>query len=564
MKVMLGGPVLTQDERGTVAEAIAWDQGRIVAVGSEEVVLARAGADAERLELDGAAVVPGFIDAHHHLGLTTLYSRAVECGPTAAPDLSDLFSALTRAAAELDRDQWVVGAWFNERLVAERRLPTLAELDQAVPDHPLVLLHYSFHACLTNSKGLAALGLGRSTADPPGGRIGRDWRGRLNGLLYETAMSPAELVAEEALLEREGDHFAGDLADSARRLFEAGVTRLADATVSPRFEAIYQDLHERGQLPIPLVMMPVGARGYLRLPSDRLDGRVTGEGTDTLRFGPLKLLADGGDEMAVGLDLRSLPGVARHLIRLLSSPGGVAALGEMNRFTLRLGRDLRLHAGLRLLTGEAARRLTRDAVDRGFSLAIHAMGNEAIDDALDLISGVRIWHRGDPPPRIEHFFIASEEHLRRAADLGVQLVCQPEFLSLTKGMASPLPGLEFLPLRRALDLGVKVAGSSDHPVVNFQPLSAMRSAVWRRWGTDAPVHPDQAITVEEVLVAYTREAARACGCLETCGTIEEGKRADLVVLSTDPRGLEGEAIEHLEVQWTFLGGEWVASSTARV
>jgi hypothetical protein len=557
MKVHVGRPVITCDASGTVAEAVAVEGGRIAALGRLEDVARRAGPGVEVVEHAGA-VVPGFVDSHHHFALTALYDTAVDCGPEHAPTLAALRQRLAAAAGTLDLGEWLIAAHFDARGVQESRPPARSELDAISPSRPLVLMHFGFHACSANTRALEALGLDRQAPEPAAGYAPRDRRGELAGALFETASSPAEAAVEARLLARPG--FAERPAAHGRRLLAAGITRVADATVSPRVEARYAALAAAGRLPLPVVMLPVGARGYLAPPVDRLDGLATGARiAPDLLVGPLKLFADGGEDLALRVPLCDVPATLRALGRALAR-GEAASLARLPRFRLRLARDRSLRAGLRFLRGPATEALAREAVERGFTLAIHAMGNAAVDDALDLLARVRPWHRDTPPPRIEHAYLCGDRQLRRAADLGVTLAVQPSFLALSEGVASPLPSAQILPLRAALDRGVSLAFGSDHPVVSFDPLAALRAAVTRRCEGGAAIHPEQAVTPLEALVASTREAARACGCLDECGTIEPGKRADLAVLSRDPRGLDVEGLRDLRVVATVLAGATVFSA----
>jgi predicted amidohydrolase YtcJ len=185
----------------------------------------------------------------------------------------------------------------------------------------------------------------------------------------------------------------------------------------------------------------------------------------------------------------------------------------------------------------------RRACQVGFAVASHAEGNVAIDTALFAYerAGASLHRAGIP--RLEHFIFAGAEHVARIAGVGAAVVAQPHFLSLPAFRAAPtIPSLRTKPLRWLLDAGVTVAGSSDYPVTGFDPLDGIRSAVSRHVPGLGVREPDQRIDLEEALVLYTRSAARVSGCADTCGTLEVGKRADVVVLSGPPphrRGSRG-------------------------
>ena len=534
MIVYRQGTILTQEPDNPVVEALAYDGDELVAVGDERSVLARAGEGADIRSLDGATLLPGFIDAHHHLSLAVLYASALDCSGALVRSIPHLLDRLRSAAAKLPEGRWLIARSFDERAMAERRAPTARELDSACPGHPVVIMHYTFHACVVSGLALEAMNIGRGASAPHAGTIGRDRHGTPNGLLIEAAMAPAECMAQDALLGAD-ESFEVRLARHEDALFATGITRVADATVPPVLELLYRDLQRRGALRVAVVMLPVGEQGYLTLPEDRLEGAPTGEGDDALMVGPLKLFGDGADACAVAM---SVKGAARGFVgamRDVARNRSWASIRGAARFRFRLERDLRLHTGVRFLTHPRAAALARRATERGFTLAIHAVGNEAFNDAVRLIEGVRKSHRDVPPPRIEHAVIVDLPWLRRAADAGIQLVCQPTFLRFAEGAELGVPHMSFLPLRSAIEAGLRPAGSSDYPVTDFDPMLALRVAISRRWDHGPVIHADQALSPEDVLDMYTRQAAHACGCLDRVGTLAVGKRADLVILSSDPR-----------------------------
>jgi predicted amidohydrolase YtcJ len=217
----------------------------------------------------------------------------------------------------------------------------------------------------------------------------------------------------------------------------------------------------------------------------------------------------------------------------------------------RLGRKIR--TGIRIYRRDEALGTIRKAAERGFAIATHAIGNEAIDLALDAYEAVGPSVGSAGRPRIEHATFLDRARIRRIADLGVTVVVQPHFVTLpAMGDAPAIPGLANSPLRWLLDAGVRVAGSSDYPVASFAPLDGIRSAVARRTSRGRVLGPDQRLSAEEALALYTRGAAEACGILDEAGTLEPGKRADLVVLDGPLASLDGRAVKA-----TVIGGEVV-------
>jgi predicted amidohydrolase YtcJ len=548
--------VRTLAEAGAqVVEAVLVEGSRVAATGSWRSLRERAPhARVERLA--GLTLVPGFVDPHHHFLLSVLYEDAADCRPDAVPSLDALGALLRAAARDLDEKEWLVGTGYDAWRMPECREPDRAFLDAASPDRPAILIHYSFHQCVVNSRALERLGIGRDTPDPIGGRIARDRRGDPTGLLIETAMGPAEQAARSERLARRRPRVLARIRAYEEALLRRGITRICDPSVPDPFLDLYREAREAGALRLPVVWMPISEHGLLALPWDKLSGAPTGEGCDALRAGPLKLVFDGADRCAIcmtwGQALGSLVSLLRGAVRARS----LAPLRVAGRSEVRPGRDGRLHAGLLLHAPEECRKLVRAASERGFSLAVHAVGNHAFARALDVLDGVPAapgW-----PHRIEHGLVTDAALLRRAADQGIQVVTQPGLLdALADGGMPAAPGLLLLALRSMRELGVIVASSSDAPAASFDPLAALRAAVRRERRAGGAFQPEEAVAAADWLAMATRDAARACGSLERAGTIEPGKRADLVALSRDPVTCPSARLADVEVSATWLAGERV-------
>jgi predicted amidohydrolase YtcJ len=547
------GIVRTSVEGQDEVEALAVDGGSIAAVGSRAEVEAVAGPGASRVDLRGRALGPGFIDAHHHLSFAALFEGCVDCSPGAAPDHAALAARLRAAAASRERGAWIVGYGYDEQAMRERRHPTRAELDAACPEHPVFVYHYTCHEGVASTKAFELARVDARTPDPPGGAIARDRRGQPSGHLRETAICPVERLARADRVSRD-DGLVARLGRASRRLFAAGITRICDPTVSPDIAALYRAAKASGELTLPVVMMQVSPNGYLIPPLDALEAARVGDGPEDLRTCGVKAIMDGGVGCALTFSLGQLVvTVARSAVRGLRERS-LAQARLAGRLDLRL-EGARVKAGMLLMERETADALVRRATERDTPLAIHASGNLAVDQAVRAIAAA-----GHPPGRahrIEHALFLSPDLARRLADAGITAAMQPHFLQLPAFETAPVPaGLVTLPLRSLLDAGVRIAGSSDAPVTSFEVTDAMRAAVRRTSARGRPLDPEEAITPAEVLAMYTREAARACGCLDVTGTLERGKRADLVVLSRDPCAPRVD-LDDVRVDATYLAGKQV-------
>ncbi len=557
-QVLLGAQVRTMRAGSAFAtvEALAWRDGRIVSVGSRDDVLRAAGDNPLVHDVVGATVLPGFIDAHHHPALASLYGGPLRLCPPAVTDIASLQGLLARAAAETLPGRWIVALDWDEMLLSERRPPTRKELDDAVPDHPLMAMHYSCHRCVANSRALELAGISRATPDPAGGSISRGAGRHPDGLLVERGMSPVETLARASLVAHDAEGYFERLTAHHRALVSAGITRVVDATVPPDLIALYREAARRGLITVPTVMMPVSMSGYLETPWDALDGPVTGDEDGPLTVGPLKLVFDGAPTCAMCLGIGQTLGVlARTWLKALEQRSFDAFRASMS-LRPSLGRDGKIHTGITIYSRGEAEKIVRAATDKGFTVAIHAIGNAAVEMALAAHCPTANHGSRSAPPRIEHGAFLTREMVSRIADRGIAVVSQPYFVKLPAVASAPaIPGLRYLPHRWLLDAGVAVAGSSDYPVARFDPLEGIRSAVTRRTVRGDVNEPDQRVTLDEALAMYTRTAAEVSGCLDRCGTLEVGKRADIVVLDG---GLHrDEDLDTARVRATLIGGEIV-------
>jgi predicted amidohydrolase YtcJ len=552
--VLTGTTVITMDPDRPRAEAVAIQGSRIAAVGTAAEVRGSIAGRFEEVDLGGGALLPGFIDVHNHASQAGFIAGSTRVSlPVDAP----VAALLEQVEAEAKRDPdtpWVRLQGYDHHKLRERRAPTREELDEVVPDRPVLLIAASFHEAVLNSRGFRELGWDAATPDPPNGFVARDGDGRPTGEIAEGALYLADAATRGVLIERAGDAFLDHLEAHLKRLLAAGITRIADAAVPPEFEAAYQRAADRDRLPITVHRMPVASS----ILSPRLDGPATGEGPDRAPVGPAKLFMDGSDRCAVCLSAPQVAQAVGIVVGRTISGGGLSAIRNALRVLQppRLSRSLHVHQGLRFWEREALRDTVRSAGERGFQVAQHAIGNEAIDVALDALEHAGGALDGRPGrPRIEHFCMADEQLIRRAADVGAIAVVHPYWVYDTGDMmgAYPYP-LRIIPLASLRDAGIQLAGASDFPVAGYDVLAAVRSAVERRTAGGATRDPDEALTVEQALEAYTAGSAAALGVEDEAGRVRSGMAADLVHLDADPVAADPEALDEISVRTTWVGG----------
>ena len=502
--------------------AVLVEDGRIAWTGDADAVPEKV-SKKDRVELGGAWIMPGLIDPHFHLSAYAVLPGWTDV--TSCATLRDLGAKLREGAARAPEGTWVVGWGFRELVTGFERKLTHAELDAIVPDRPCIVIHSSFHSCVANSAALARVGFGRTTPRSHGGELERDLRGEPNGRAWERAHAVLEWAARRAELDALGDGWGERVRELSKGFFAEGLTHVGDAAMSPREIA----LAEKASLPFGLTAMPASGSNMMGGIDDALTGPRTGEGDASFRIGPMKLFADGAERCALFLPY---PVVARALRGLATSSAGPGGPIESLR-VLRPRFDRHgVHTGMLHWRGPKLADAMARSSRAGFGLAIHALGNEAVSQALWAYERARVYGA-----RIEHAMFASERQAAAMAKLGMTAVIQPGHV-FSYGVLVATTGLDrFLPpvpARRLLDAGVKVSLSSDGPTALWEPLRILRLAVERRTEEGLVIRPDQAMTREEALRAATVGAAEAAGVGEEKGQIAPGKQADLVVLGGDP------------------------------
>jgi predicted amidohydrolase YtcJ len=528
--ILTGGNVLTMESHTPRAEAVAVAEGRIVAVGSSAAVATRITPDTRVVHLAGRTVLPGFVDPHNHFSLTTFDPVSVDCRVPPHQRLSSILDAIAATAREVPHGRWIRGWGFRTVLVQENRGLTRWELDEVAPHHPVCIMDGSVHACYANSAALRLAGIDRHTPDPSHGWILRDNEGEPNGTLWEGAMNPVHALSLRAYL----DYYGSDVADlvqaNCMRHLACGITSVGDALVTPEAAEMYRLTEARKQLPFVLHQMLGGTHFFAPPVGVATGASDAGQVSDRLRGGTVKLFMD-----------PVFPSYA--LVRY-------HACGQEE------------HVGERYYTQDEVDTLVLSAHQRDLQVAIHCLGNWAVEQALHAFEKAqKAYPRADPRFRIEHFILPTLAQLKRAQSLGVVAVVQPPFI-FTNGdrfarRAEEIGGdVRAMPLQSMLSAGMLVAATSDAPCAPVEPLLGLYAMVTRRTRSDGPpVAPDEAVTPLEGLRMYTLNAAYAMRRDTEVGSLEPGKRADMVVLSHDPTAVDAAFIRDIAVEQTYVEGQ---------
>ncbi len=523
--------VWTGDPDRPWAEAVAVRGERIVTVGSSEEIAPLIGDETRVLTLTDGMLVPGFIDAHVHLVAGGAALASVQLRDAATPE--EFVARIAAFAKALEPGEWILGGtWDHENWGGE--LPQRAWIDEVTPDNPVWIMRLDGHMGLANSRALEIAGVGADTADIDGGEIVRDAVGVPTGVLKDNAMSlVTETVPPAGAAMR-----AAQARTAMRHVAAHGITTVHDMAESSREAwaniATYRELHERGEL-ITRVHPHPPITDWQRL-ADEIEAR--GRGDDWLRLGGLKAFMDG------------------------SLGSHTAAFFEP--FT-----DAPDDSGLLLNEADDMRRWIRDADAAGLQLAIHAIGDRAVSNLLDMYletveqNGLR-----DRRFRIEHAQHVHPSDLRRFARQDVIASMQPYHAIDDGRWAEKVIGAEraktTYAFRSLLDAGTRVAFGSDWYVAPADPLAGIYAAVTRRTLDGANPDgwvPEQKITVEEALRAYTVEAAYATFDENSKGMIRPGMLADLVLVDRDLTAIAPQDIREANILLTVVGGDVVFDSS---
>ncbi len=505
------------------ADALAASGGRLLAVGSG-ADLAGAFPRARRIDLLGLHVFPGLIDAHAHLVSYGMGLLQVELRETRS--LAEAARLLGQRATSLPAGTWVLGRGWDKNIWTEGRLPTRGDLDRVTTDRPAAAASKDGHVLWVNTAALRLAGITRDTLDPAGGSIGRDASGEPDGLLKEEAKTlvqrvvpdPGADMRERAVQEAQAEF---------HRLGLSGVHAFTGASAEgPDQFATLQRLHARGELTI---------RTVATVP-DRLveaaaaAGMQTGVGDFMLRVGPLKIFADGTLGSQTASMLEAFDG----------QPGNV---------------------GIRVRTPEEIDVLVGKAVEAGLWTAIHAIGDRANHDVLNILerhhaASRRIGARH----RIEHVQLLHPADLPRFARLGVVASMQPIHATADRDIADRYWGMRArwgYAWQSLAASGATLAFGSDAPVETPNPWRGLYAAVTRR-REDEPGRESwyaaERLSLEQAIRAYTHGVAFAAGADAWQGTLEAGRVADFIVVDRDPYAVPPEGLLQTQVLATVVDG----------
>lgn len=535
--ILVNARILTVDEAFSTAEALAFRDGRILAVGSLDAVREVAGEDAEVLDGQGRTVLPGFIEPHMHFFAIAMFGTIPDVGAVVCEDADALIARLGEMAAAAPEGEWIVARQFDPSLQAGADRITRHTLDQSAPRNPVFLFNASLHIAYCNSRALELAGVTAATQDPPGASYVRDASGAPNGVLQGQAAMFSVLGHNLAAMATD------DIPEACRRVCEkanrVGVTTVCDQAAGgfqgrgelAAFHAFAGSGHMTARLRYSLIQ--AGERSWDAM------AVAPGDGDEMARAVGWKVVSDGSNQGRTGLQRQPYLG------------GGV---------------------GMAYVTPETLREITVKRSLEGWQMVIHANGDLAIDRALDAIeAALEAGAPKDSRFRIEHCSVLHDEQIARMARLGVT----PSFLIghvhyWGKAFRDEIFGPEKADLLgRAASCGaagLRWTMHSDEPVTEMGPLrmidNAVNRSLWKEPG--GVLNPAERVSVRQAIIALTRDAAWQCWSDHEIGSLEPGKLADFVILDRDPLQVPHAELGAIRVLETWVGGRrvWAAQSPA--
>jgi predicted amidohydrolase YtcJ len=525
-----GGPIYTADPDRPWATALAVRDGHILAAGPAEGLAELRGPQTEVVDLRARLLLPGFTDAHIHFIEVAL--RASQIDATGARSAAEVVDLVAQRTAQAAPGAWLLGGGFDANTWTQGPAPHRRLLDAVAPDNPVRLDSKELHSAWVNTAGLHRAGITSATLDPAGGVIDRDPDGEPTGFLRDNAVELLDHHQPAPQL----DETVAAIKAATPAMWAKGIVALHNANDSADGLALrtYQALHRAGELGLRVLChLSVHSLAHARA-----IGLQSGLGDARLRIGGIKMFADG----ALGSRTASM------LQPFIGEPGnwGVVTMDPEEM----LEKALVASAG-------------------GLTLTIHAIGDRANRDVLNVMAEVRRQEAGTGGPklrhRIEHVQCINPVDLPRLAELDVIASVQPIHCTSDMLIVDRYWGRErargAYAFRDLLDSGARLVFGSDAPVEPYPPLIGIHAAVTRRCADGTPGldgwQGSQRLSLAEAIDAYTRWPAYAAGEEAYRGTLTPGKVADLVLLEEDLFSIDPMSIPQVPIAMSVLDGQVV-------
>jgi len=535
--VLMNGKIVTVDEAIPEAQALAARGDVIVAVGSDDEIKPYISSGTRVIDLNGKLAIPGFIDGHGHF--MSMGRSKMRLDLTRVNNWDEIVAMVAEAVKKAKPGEWILGrGWHQEKWDRVPQpnvdgLPFHTELSRVSPDNPVFLTHASGHSAIANARAMELARITKDTPDPEGGEIVRDGAGNPIGVFRETAQglvskAMSEFYASRTEAQKQADQIkAFELA--VQECLSKGVTSFQDAGSS--FETIdfFKNMVDQGKLGIRLWVM-IG-EGNEKLKEKIRDYKIINYGDKRLTVRAIKRFMDG-------------------------------ALGSHGAWLLEPYNSLPTSTGLNTTPLDVIRETARIAIENGFQLCTHAIGDRANREILNIYEEAFKAHPGkkDLRWRVEHAQHLNPADIPRFGQLGViasmqGIHCTSDGPWVIKRLGKKRAEEGAYVWQKLMQSGAVVSNGTDVPVEDVDPIPNFYALVTRKMKNGEAFFPDQCMSREEALRAYTYNCAYAAFEENFKGSVAPGKLADITVLSKDILTIPEDEIPSTEVVYTIVGGK---------
>lgn len=518
LQLLYNANFITMDSALPKADAMVInDLGKIEAVGTEKELRNQFNFFSNVIDFKGKTIIPGLNDSHIHVWKIG-HLRTFMLDVRGVKSIVEFKEKLRSFAAKNPNSNWIMARGINEMVLEEKRLPTKEDLDEVISDRPVFVIRTCAHIGIANSKAIAISGVNEATKVPFGGEIRKNEDGSLQGIFTERALG----LIMNTIPAFTFDEYKTMILEAHNYLISLGITSATDPAANEELLAAYIKLDQEGLLKVRMNVFP------LRIP-------------------------DGSDEIQVLPDLYESEFLRIKTVKFFSDGGLSSATAALNVPY----KNTDGYKGVLRLDYDKFFQTAKEAVDKGFSVATHAIGHQAVDLTLKVYRDLfkidnTLKHR------IEHVGFLSDENIQDFKQMNMTAAMQPIFIyELANNFKSTLPD-ELLdvvyPCKTILDNGINLALSTDGPVVKeINPWVNMQTAVTRKAMDGFVIGESQKITFTQALRAYTVGSAIADDLGNIKGSLSKGKFADFIVLNKYPFNLEN--VSDVEANETWINGE---------
>lgn len=537
--VLTKGKIVTVDEARPEAQALAVRGGSIIAVGSDDDIQPYIGEVTRVIDLEGRLAIPGFIDSHGHF--TGLGESKMVLDLTKASSWDDIVAMVKEAASKAQPGEWILGrGWHQEKWDKAPEpniegLPFHEKLSKASPDNPVLLTHASGHSCIANAKAMELGGVTNKTADPEGGEIVRDSKGRPIGVFRETAQGLVRrtLGKTRAALtaEQKKARLIKSIELAEQDCLSKGVTSFHDASSSFKTIDVFKELAQGEKLKIRLWVMVRDSNDQLK--KHLAEYRIIGMGNNHLTVRAIKCFMDG-------------------------------ALGSHGAWFLEPYTDLPTSTGLNTTPIAEITEAAELAIANGFQVCTHAIGDRANREVLNIYEKVFKEHpdKKDLRWRVEHAQHLNPADIPRFGQLGIiasmqGIHCTSDGPWVIKRLGEKRAEEGAYVWQKLMKSGAVICNGTDVPVEDVDPIPGFYALVTRKMKNGQVFFPDQRMSRKEALRAYTLNGAYAGFQEKILGSLTPGKLADITILSKDIMTVPEDEILGTKVLYTISGGKVV-------